>query len=187
MRPYLIISQLAIEVVEDLMVETMLEALMKIGAKVGQSRPALTVDRVHDQSIESHEYRSAALLSSRQLHDHESALQHQDAAAKEKERIVKENSKQSRMQSYAKVVRAQYLLDPLHQIFAGVAVRAKKDVQQSMMQLPVWIEPVNSQADVGLMVGSSPHVCRERNRMMRIGTEQDEKSGWKKMQMQEHG
>ena len=76
------------------------------------------------------------------------------------------------MQSYAKVVRSQDLLDPFHQVFAGVAVRAKKDVQQSMMQLPVWIEPVNSQADVGLMVGSSPHVCRERNRMMRIGTEQ---------------
>ena len=93
-----------------------------------------------------------------------------------KERIVKEKAmakQKQQMQSYANVVRAQDLLDPLHQIFTGVAVRAKKDVQQSMLQLPVWSEPVSSQADVGLMVGSSPHVRRERNRMVRIGTGQD--------------
>jgi hypothetical protein len=79
----------------------------------------------------------------------------------------------SRMQSYANVVRAQDLLDPFHQVFPGVAIRAKKDVQQSMLQLPDWSEPVNSQTDVGLMVGSSPQVRRERDRMVRIGTGQE--------------
>ena len=31
---------------------------------------------------------------------------------------------------------------------------------------------MSSKADVGLMVGSSPHVSRERNRMVRIGAGQ---------------
>ena len=46
------------------------------------------------------------------------------------QRESKQSKKQDR--SYAKVISVQYLLDPLHQIFAGVSVSAKEDVQQSM-------------------------------------------------------
>ena len=88
-------------------------------------------------------------------------------------RIVKEKANKAKAQSYTNVIRVQYLLDPLHQIFAGVSVSAKEDVQQSMLQLPVWSEPVSSEADIRLMVGSSPHVSGEGNRVVRIGTGQD--------------
>ena len=40
------------------------------------------------------------------------------------------------------------------------------------MQLPVGSEPGRSQADVGLMVRSSPYIGREGNMMVRIGTGQ---------------
>ena len=51
-------------------------------------------DRVHDQSIESHGYRSVVLPSSRPHHDHESEPQHQDA--ENQERTVKKKASKAK-------------------------------------------------------------------------------------------
>ena len=92
-------------------------------------------------------------------------------STKKKRQSRRKQAKQEQ-DSYANVIRVQDLLDPLHHVFTRVSIRAKEDVQQSMLQLPVGSEPVRSQADIRFMVGSRPHVRRERNTMVRIGAGQ---------------
>ena len=112
---------------EDRMVETTLEAFMKIGAKLGQSRPALTVR----SSSWSKHWKSwiplsrAAFVTSAPWSWVRTPASRR-CNKRKKERKNRQKQSKSRFEwAYAKVVGAQDLLDPLHQIFASVSVRAK--------------------------------------------------------------
>ena len=54
------------------------------------------------------------------------------------------------------VIVLKYLLQPYPQVLACVPVSAEVDIEQSMTQFPVCIDPMSSDTDVRLVVRATP-------------------------------
>ena len=126
---YLIATQLAIEVVGGSDGRNHVGSLHEDRSEIGE------VNAIIDSEIEFM-IKAMKIMDSDQSRcfRHVSAMIMSQSSSiktpkKKKDESKRKQAKQKQDRSYAKVIRAQYLLDPLNQIFAGVAVSAKEDVQ----------------------------------------------------------